>query len=485
MICLFCHRSHNKIYNGMVSRLINLLTYAISAAMLNDPSYSRCLDSSDLATNPPTMITSTPVRFLPHPSNEDFVSGETPESSIQPQSYSFFNRPSPSVSAWTAPNKLQQTSNFSDPYEQDTSNFGDGFVNTTSAMFDFDDPQIDNSDVFRNGDQGSYFRDSTFPNMDEAESIQTTSRKKGEKSVTFHHEDIFNVYDKCDVSSTFELLFPPNSQNNHSSAQNLFSGSQMSSSSSLAQDQSSETGFKTPEIPVFKTPRSKSQPGSSGNNVSEGVTSASTLDAVTSAKLVSFSQRLKSLTSPGTPLMTPGKTTPRSGFVTPKNKTPESMITSGGKSSVSSRPGGHNRPEPGCFAAVFEGTGSASGEVGIASICLTNPALILCQFSDTKTYPRTITKLLNINPSVILVPDTMNKSVKLYEDISVKFTLVSLKKVHRKHFNESKGLQTIKHLIVPEFLMQMERQFQNKYYSLAAANALLKVVRHNHIFYYH
>ena len=47
----------------------------------------------------------------------------------------------------------------------------------------------------------------------------------------------------------------------------------------------------------------------------------------------------------------------------------------------------------GHFVAVVEGRGNARGEVGMASISLTNPTLVLCQFSDTRTYSRTMAKL--------------------------------------------------------------------------------------------
>ena len=46
--------------------------------------------------------------------------------------------------------------------------------------------------------------------------------------------------------------------------------------------------------------------------------------------------------------------------------------------------------------------------------------------------------------------------------------------VHRRHFNESKGMQAIKQLLVPEF-DSVELQF-HKYYWLAAADALIKYV---------
>ena len=53
--------------------------------------------------------------------------------------------------------------------------------------------------------------------------------------------------------------------------------------------------------------------------------------------------------------------------------------------------------------AIVEGRGSARGEIGLASISLSSPTLILCQFSDTRTYVRTLTKLAIFNPSEILV----------------------------------------------------------------------------------
>ena len=92
----------------------------------------------------------------------------------------------------------------------------------------------------------------------------------------------------------------------------------------------------------------------------------------------------------------------------------------------------------------------------------------------------TITKLLSINPSVILLPETFGKCVKLYDDIATKFAGAAVQKVHRKHYNESKGLQLLRHLICPDF-SSVEMQFHNKYYCLAAANSLLKVKYHFHI----
>ena len=344
----------------------------------------------------------------------------------------------------------------------------------------FQHPQEYESDPFSFqddsfSDQGAnskaMFSGATSTIFDANESDGRNIKKNG-KSVTFNNEDIFNIYDE-NINSTFDLVGPPSqSQLIQGSQARLGSSSQLSPtarkiSSSQCIKKTADGIFKLPETPCNNT-RSRTGSGSLDPVRSR---SHSHLDAELTSKLLSFSDKLKSLTDPGTPL-TSEKITPRlgSGLVTPRNKTPEIGARHG---SVSSR-GATNLPDPSCFAAVYEGTGSAAGEVGVAAMYLDNPRLVICQFSDTKTYPSTITKLLGLNPSVILLPETFGKCVKLYDDIATKFAGAAVQKVHRKHYNESKGLQLLRHLICPDF-SSVEMQFHNKYYCLAAANSLLKV----------
>ena len=305
------------------------------------------------------------------------------------------------------------------------------------------------------------------------------SKNIPERSVTINTDDLFSVYDN---SSSSRLEFS-DALRGATEDNNVFSGSMFnpepdnrlgggfSNQSILSSSTNSfnDDCFKVPAPPPPRKRRGSPSSAESPDNVKN----ASNLDAETTAKLLSFSNRLKSLKSPaaGTPITTPsGRTTPRSGMLTPRNRTPEPASSAGGN--TSSRLASH-RPEPSCFVSVFEGSGGAAGEVGVAAISLISPCLILCQFSDTKTYPRTITKLLTINPSIVLVPDSNN--VKLYDDIADKLPLAKVLKVQRKYFSESRGLQMIQHLIVPQY-SSVEMQFHNKYYCLAAANALLKVV---------
>ena len=209
-------------------------------------------------------------------------------------------------------------------------------------------------------------------------SAEVGPKRRRDKSVTFNNEDIFNIYDE-NINSTFDLVGPPSqSQLIPGSQVRLGSSSQLSPtarkiSSSQCIKKTAEGIFKLPETPNNNL-RSRTGSGSLDPLKSR---SHSHLDAELTSKLLSFSEKLKSLTDPGTPLTSEKMTTPRlgSGMVTPRNKTPESGARHG---SVSSR-GDTNLPDPSCFAAVYEGTGSAAGEVGVAAMFL-ETLILICQF---------------------------------------------------------------------------------------------------------
>ena len=50
------------------------------------------------------------------------------------------------------------------------------------------------------------------------------------------------------------------------------------------------------------------------------------------------------------------------------------------------------------IAAIVEGRGLARGEIGMASMDLKCPELVLSQFSDMQTYVKTTTKLQILHP---------------------------------------------------------------------------------------
>ncbi|XP_043556003.1 mutS protein homolog 4 [Chiloscyllium plagiosum] len=130
------------------------------------------------------------------------------------------------------------------------------------------------------------------------------------------------------------------------------------------------------------------------------------------------------------------------------------------------------------IVAVVEGRGLARGEIGMASIDLKSPELILSQFADNTTYAKVITKLQILTPLEIIMPNTAcdkGSGTKLFTLITENFKSVALSTVQRKYFNETKGLEYIEQLCTPEFSTVL-MEIQMKYYCLAAAAALLKYV---------
>ncbi|XP_061751268.1 mutS protein homolog 4 isoform X1 [Nerophis ophidion] len=128
------------------------------------------------------------------------------------------------------------------------------------------------------------------------------------------------------------------------------------------------------------------------------------------------------------------------------------------------------------IVAVVEGRGLARGEIGMASLNLNCPELVLSQFSDTGTYAKVITMVHILLPMEILMPDTASekgKGTKLFNLITENFQGVAFTAIQRKYFNEKKGMEYIQQLCAPEF-STVVMEVQAKYYCLAAAAALLK-----------
>ncbi|KAG9268561.1 hypothetical protein AMEX_G17546 [Astyanax mexicanus] len=130
------------------------------------------------------------------------------------------------------------------------------------------------------------------------------------------------------------------------------------------------------------------------------------------------------------------------------------------------------------IVAVVEGRGLARGEIGLSSINMKSPELVLSQFADTGTYAKVITKLHILMPLEILMPDTASEKgqgTKLFNLITENVPSVSFTAIQRKYFNERKGLEYIQQLCAPEFSTVL-MEVQTKYYCLASAAALLKYV---------
>ncbi|XP_014681092.1 PREDICTED: mutS protein homolog 4-like [Priapulus caudatus] len=129
-------------------------------------------------------------------------------------------------------------------------------------------------------------------------------------------------------------------------------------------------------------------------------------------------------------------------------------------------------------ASIVEGRGQARGEIGMASLDLKTPMLVLSQFSDSQTYVKVSTRLNILQPLEVIMPTNScenGNATKLFKLISDSFSDRVISTVQRKYFNESKGLQYIRHLCLPEH-SSVQLEVSQKYYCLAAAAALLKYV---------
>ncbi|XP_063284105.1 mutS protein homolog 4 [Pelobates fuscus] len=156
----------------------------------------------------------------------------------------------------------------------------------------------------------------------------------------------------------------------------------------------------------------------------------------------------------------------------PKFQTPRTGYPVTSSSSVSAQ------PSSSIIVAVVEGRGLARGEIGMASLDLKNPEVVLSQFADNAIYVKVITKLQMLSPLEILMSNTAcdnGSSTKLFRLITENFKDVSFTTVQRKYFNETKGLEYIEKLCAPEFSTVI-MEVQSKYYCLAAVAALFKYV---------
>ncbi|XP_063656312.1 mutS protein homolog 4 isoform X3 [Pan troglodytes] len=179
-----------------------------------------------------------------------------------------------------------------------------------------------------------------------------------------------------------------------------------------------------------------------------------------SARDTNYPQTLKTPLSTGNPQ--------RSGY---KSWTPQVGYSASSSSAISAH-------SPSVIVAVVEGRGLARGEIGMASIDLKNPQIILSQFADNTTYAKVITKLKILSPLEIIMSNTacaVGNSTKLFTLITENFKNVNFTTIQRKYFNETKGLEYIEQLCIAEFSTVL-MEVQSKYYCLAAVAALLKYV---------
>ncbi|XP_022081598.1 mutS protein homolog 4-like isoform X1 [Acanthaster planci] len=241
----------------------------------------------------------------------------------------------------------------------------------------------------------------------------------------------------------------------------------MTSSSSTSKDRNPKYAFELYDLP---SNTESSGPGrtsymkdtthvqASSGPSTHALTSGGTFRPSTSSSFRFSTPRTSSSTNGPTPGSRSSRQTPYRGYSISSN-TPGTV------------------PQSSILVAIVEGRGLAQGEIGMASIDLKQPELVLSQFSDSQSYVKITTKLQICQPVEIVMPVTAceGSMTKLFKLITDNFPNTSIATVQRKYFNETKGLQYIKHLCVSDF-SAVEMEITSKYYCLAAAAALLKYV---------
>ncbi len=133
--------------------------------------------------------------------------------------------------------------------------------------------------------------------------------------------------------------------------------------------------------------------------------------------------------------------------------------------------------------ALVNGRGNASGEVGLASLALgADPELYLTSFSDNSQFFKLMTCLDIVEPSVIVIPITLQvENPNLYEILTCKPSLkeTQIYQVERKNFNSTLGEGTVQRLCVPEDAGSLMFDLKNKYYSKMCCHALIKYIEYN------
>ncbi|XP_073971970.1 mutS protein homolog 4-like isoform X2 [Rhodnius prolixus] len=129
---------------------------------------------------------------------------------------------------------------------------------------------------------------------------------------------------------------------------------------------------------------------------------------------------------------------------------------------------------------ISSGRGCAIGEIGMAAIDLKRPSFILCQYSDSQTYQKTLAKLSIYQPTEVLIPDTLEASHNdLFLTLTNYFKETKIVSVKRQYFNSAQGLEAMRNLCNADY-SHVDLVILNKYYALCAAAALVMYVEHKH-----
>ncbi|GAB0091125.1 mutS protein homolog 4 [Sergentomyia squamirostris] len=138
--------------------------------------------------------------------------------------------------------------------------------------------------------------------------------------------------------------------------------------------------------------------------------------------------------------------------------------------------------DPWVILVITEGRHTASGEIGLASIDINAPTLILSQLSDDMWYSGTIVKIQLLNPMEIVVPNTYltdnrpTNDSKMIRVIMQAFPDMQIRPTSRKGFSDTAAIELITELGLAQ-CQSVKLALEGKYYALAAAAGLFNYLK--------
>lgn len=131
------------------------------------------------------------------------------------------------------------------------------------------------------------------------------------------------------------------------------------------------------------------------------------------------------------------------------------------------------------LSALSLGRGHASTEVGLATLDVHSPSLVLSQFSDDLWFNGLLTKISIFQPRHLLLPNTLTDiqpPPRILAYIRTNFPDISIVPLERSKFNSQRGFEQLQLVCAARYLPLIQKN-QQLYYAMTSSAALLGYVQ--------
>ena len=128
------------------------------------------------------------------------------------------------------------------------------------------------------------------------------------------------------------------------------------------------------------------------------------------------------------------------------------------------------------ICAVSESRG-LSPIVGLAFVNVSTAEAVLCQISDSQTYPKTQHKLFVFQPTEILFMTTAAQpESKLYSIVKANLPYIRATVIDRKYWAETTGMDYIQQLALKQDIEALKVSLEGNYYAICCFAAVCSMV---------